>query len=105
MREIRNVLVAIDFSDGSRAAAAYALAVAHKLGAKLTALHVIPPYVTYEPLPVFPASAPVDPERKERIRGDIRRLVAASVSAHPLGEALVREGDPADEILSAAADV
>jgi nucleotide-binding universal stress UspA family protein len=102
---MKNILVAIDFSDGARAAADYAMALAERLGAALVALHVTPRYVTYEPLPAFPVPAPLDPERQERIRGDIRRFVAPSGSGHALGEALVREGDPADEILAAAASV
>jgi nucleotide-binding universal stress UspA family protein len=103
MSKIHNVLVTIDFSEGSRAALDYAVSLTQRLGARLTALHVAPPYVTYEPLPAFPTLAPLDPERQSRIREDFRRFLTPPGSAHPLAEVFLREGDPADEILAHAA--
>lgn len=103
MAEIRSLLVPIDFSDGSRAAVDHAAVLAHALGAHLTALYVAPQYVTYEPLPAFPPPAPLDPERQESLRQDVRRFITPPGSEQPLGEVDVREGDPADEILAATA--
>jgi nucleotide-binding universal stress UspA family protein len=104
MSRVSNVLVAIDFSEASRTALDCASGLARRLGARLTALHVMQPYVTYEPLPAFPPAAPLDPERQSRIREDLRRFVMASASEHPPAEVVVREGDPADEILACAAE-
>lgn len=103
MSKVSNVLVAIDFSEASRAALDYAVSLTRRLGARLTALHVAPPYVTYEPLPAFPRLAPLDPERQRKIQEDLRRFLTPTGSEHPLAERFVREGDPADEILAHAA--
>lgn len=103
MPAVRSILVAIDFSDGSRVALDYAAALAHRIGAQLTVLHVAAQYVTYEPLPAFPAPAPLDPERQERLQREVRRFITPPGSEHPLGEVSIREGDPADEVLAAAA--
>ena len=102
MTKIENVLVPIDFSEGSRAALDYAVGLARKLGARLTALHVAPPYVTYEPLPAFPPLAPLDPARRRTIEESLRRFVTPPGSEQPLVEVFVTEGDPADEILAHA---
>jgi nucleotide-binding universal stress UspA family protein len=104
MSKVSHVLVAIDFSEGSRAALEWATGLARRFGARLTALHVTPPPATYDPLPAFPVAAPLDPERPRRIREELNRFVAAPGSEHPHAESIVREGDPADEILAQAAD-
>jgi nucleotide-binding universal stress UspA family protein len=103
MSKVKNVLVAIDFSEGSRAALDYAAGLAHRFGARLTALHVTPPYATYDPLPAFASPAPLDPEGQRLSQEDLRRFVTPPESGHPLAEVLVRDGDPADEILAHAA--
>ena len=102
MSKIENVLVPIDFSEGSRAALDYAVGLARKLGARLTALHVAPPYVTYEPLPAFPPLAPLDPARQRTLEESLRGFVTPPGSEQPLVEVFVTEGDPADEILAHA---
>jgi nucleotide-binding universal stress UspA family protein len=102
MNKIENVLVAIDFTDGSRAALDLAGLLAHRLEARLAALHVAAPYITYEPLPAFPSGAPLDPERLRKVEEDLREFVTPAGSKHPLAEVVVREGDPADEILGQA---
>jgi nucleotide-binding universal stress UspA family protein len=101
MSKILKVLVAIDFTEGSRAALAFARSLAQKLGAELVALHVAPPYITYEPLPAFPAPAPIGPERLRKVEDDLRAFVEPAGS-NPPPEVVVREGDPADEILAEA---
>jgi nucleotide-binding universal stress UspA family protein len=104
MRTVRSILVAIDFSEGSRAAFDCAADLARRFGARLLALHVAPPYITYEPLPAFPAPAPLDPERLRNIREDLRRFAAPTGSLNASADSLVREGDPADEILAEVSD-
>jgi nucleotide-binding universal stress UspA family protein len=104
MSKIARIVVAVDFSPGSRAALLGAAALAHELGARLLALHVAPPYVTYEPLPAFPAPAPLDPQRMGKIQEDLRAFVTPPGSDHPLAETFVREGDPASEILAHATE-
>ncbi len=103
MSRISHVLVALDFSPGSRAALDCAADLAFRLGARLSAIHVAPPYMTYDPLPAFPAGAPLDPERLRKLEDDLRQFVTPPGSSHPLGEVFVREGNPADEILAHAA--
>ena len=104
MSKIKSVLVAIDFTPGSRGALDFAAGLARGLGARLLALHVTAPYVTYEQLPAFPLPAPIGPERQREIEEDLRRFVATPGSEPPPAEIVVREGDPADEILAEAAD-
>jgi nucleotide-binding universal stress UspA family protein len=103
MSRIQKVLVAIDFTEGSRAALDFAGVLAQKLGAGLVALHVAPPFITYEPLPAFPAAAPIGPERLRKVEDDLRAFVEPAGS-NPPAEVVVREGDPADEILAEASD-
>lgn len=103
MSKVNHVLVAIDFSEASRAALDYAVSLSRRFGARLTALHVAPPYVTYDPLPAFPPLAPLDPEPQRKIQKDLRQFLTPPESEHPLAEGFVREGDPADEILAHAA--
>jgi nucleotide-binding universal stress UspA family protein len=104
MNKIKDVLVAIDFSEGSRAALDCAAGLAYKFRARLLALHVAPAFITYEPLPAFPAPAPLDPERLRKVEEDLRQFVTPQGSEHPLAEVFVREGDPADEILAHVAE-
>jgi nucleotide-binding universal stress UspA family protein len=103
MSKVNHVLVAIDFSEGSRAALDYSVSLARRLGARLTAVHVAPPYVTYDPLPAFPPLAPLDPKRQRKIQEDLRQFLTPPGSEMPLAEGVVREGDPPDEILAYAA--
>jgi nucleotide-binding universal stress UspA family protein len=104
MSKVSNVLVAIDFSEGSRAAFDCATALTRGLGARLLALHVAPPYITYEQLPAFPPLAPIDPERQRKVREDLQQFVAVSGAEGPRVETFIRDGDPADEILAHAAE-
>jgi nucleotide-binding universal stress UspA family protein len=103
MSTIRHVLVAVDFSPGSQEALDCAAALAHRLKARLSALHVARPFTSYDPLPAFPTPAPIDPGRLASTLGELRQFVTPPGSEHPLAEAFVREGDPADEILAHAA--
>jgi nucleotide-binding universal stress UspA family protein len=102
MSKVNDVLVPVDLSEGSRAALDYAAALARKLGARLTALHVAPPYVTYEPLPAFPPLAPLDPAKQRVLEESVHQFVTPPGSELPLAAVLLRDGDPADEILAQA---
>jgi nucleotide-binding universal stress UspA family protein len=104
MRELQQVLVPVDFSEASRGALAYAAALAGRMGASLTALHVTSPYASYEQLPAFPAQAPIGPERLQRLEQELQRFVSAAGRVPAVARVVVREGDPADEILAQAAD-
>jgi nucleotide-binding universal stress UspA family protein len=104
MSKVDDVLVAIDFSPGSRAAFEWATTLAQGLRARLVALHVTPAYVTFEQLPAFPPLAPVDPERQRVVREELERFVAPAEASGPLVETFLRDGDPADEILAHAAE-
>ncbi|HEY6555136.1 MAG TPA: universal stress protein [Vicinamibacteria bacterium] len=104
MSKVHNVLVAIDFSPGSRAALESANKLAGGLGARLVALHVAPPYATFEQLPAFPPLAPIDPERQRQVREELQQFVAPAEAGGPLVETFLRDGNPADEILAHAAE-
>jgi len=104
MGKIQHVVVAIDFSEGSRAALDHATSLAHKLGARLEALYVAPVYATYEPLPAFPASAPLDPKRQRTLEEKLREFVTPPGSGKAVATVTVREGDAADEILAHASE-
>jgi len=103
MRKVQKILVPIDFSDASGSALDYALMLAPRLGAAVTALFVSPQHAWYEQLPAFPRPEPLDPARRRRLEEDLRRFVTRSGSAQPVADVVLREGDPADEILAQAA--
>jgi nucleotide-binding universal stress UspA family protein len=105
MSRIQHVLLAVDFSPGSQVARDCAAGLAYRLGARLTALHVAPPFMNYDPLPAFPTPVPMDPERLRKVEEELRQFVTPQGSEHPLAEVFVREGNPADEILAHAAAV
>ncbi len=104
MSKMNSVLVAVDFSEGSRAALDCATQLARGLGARVLALHVAPPYISYEQLPAFPPLAPIDPEPQRKVRAELQQFVAASAVEGPRAETFIRDGDPADEILAHAAE-
>lgn len=100
----KQILVAIDFTDGSRAALDYGSFLARRIGAHLTALHVTPTYFSADPLPAFPEPAPLDPERQRRVLDQLSAFLTPPGSTQPVGKGVVRDGDPADEILAQAAE-
>lgn len=98
------ILVAVDFEEASLQALHAARAIADGLGAPLVLVHVyrmpLYSYPTIEPMPLPPPlvlEADMDAEA--------RRALAAFAASHGIPESntIVREGDPADEILAAAA--
>lgn len=90
MSAFHNVLVAADFSEGSRAAFATACPLARARGARVTVVHVREP-------------GPMPPGGPEALLG---RLRAAYVPGSPVeAEYLVREGEPAAGVLAAAGEL
>lgn len=79
MATIRRILVPIDFSSGADAAIETALALAHKLGAEVHALHVWqpPPYMVPEMMVTVPggASLPFDDFMRARTKKDLDAFV------------------------------
>lgn len=79
---IKNILVPVDFSDGSKRALEYALALGEKLGAQVTVLHVVdypPPYSQVEALTmVAPSEGEVtfDTFLRKRAQEDMKAFIA-----------------------------
>jgi nucleotide-binding universal stress UspA family protein len=100
------ILVAVDFEEASRRALETAQTIAAGVRAPIVLLHVYSlPLYTYpgiEPLPVPPPIA-FEPQ----IEAAAHKAIAAFAASYgiPASRTLVREGDPADEILAAAAEI
>ena len=101
MPVLQKILVATDLSEASRTSLGYAAALSRRLGASLTALYVSPRDASYEPFPAFPSQAVLDPARRAGLVDDVRRFVE-SAAAPQVVDVVLRDGDPADEILAAA---
>jgi universal stress protein A len=100
---LKHILVPVDFSDPSLKALHYAEKFAEQFGSRLTLLHVIQP-VAYPADFGYPTTlvGTMDDEVQQQISG---RLASLAGSSTPRGEALVRVGQPYDEITAAAADL
>ena len=108
--KIDRILCPVDFSDFSRRALDYAVALARWYGARLTVLHVdhvpfpaatqLAPLAPVEPVVVMPSDL-------EQIRHRIAAFTPAEAPAQVAVEAKAAVGDPAREILAegASADV
>jgi nucleotide-binding universal stress UspA family protein len=99
----KKFLVAIDLSEASRTPLGYAAELARRLGASLTALYVSQRYASYEPFPAFVPEPALDPARRQELEGEVRRFVEATAGLPPV-EVLLRDGDPAEEILAVAGE-
>jgi nucleotide-binding universal stress UspA family protein len=102
MRPIDNILVATDLSAPARGVFAYGAALARALTARLTALHVVPVYIPYNDGSGFAAPIAVGPFVKRQHQEALRDLATPPGSDLPLADAVVLEGDPAEEILAYA---
>jgi nucleotide-binding universal stress UspA family protein len=103
MPMLQKVLVATDLSEASRTSLGYAAALSRRLNASLTTLYVSPRDASYQPFPTFPSEAALDPTRRQGLEDEVRRFVESAAGPQPV-EIVVRDGDPADEILAAAAE-
>ncbi|MFO0958058.1 MAG: universal stress protein [Isosphaeraceae bacterium] len=102
----RTILVAEDFSEGSRAAFEVASALARDGTTRLVVLHVLELIelnqhpLHYGELGVPMPITPGDPFNMDAIRN---RMAALNIPDHPVDvDYLIREGEPADEILGIA---
>lgn len=113
MTMIRHILIATDGSDLSNGAVAYGVRLAKTLGAKVSAIHVIPQFheFTYrsQMLLTYHTALPVDSEanylaatadQADRILGVVRK--AAAKAAVKCDASYVRHDQPYQAILEAA---
>jgi len=101
--ELQRVLVAVDFSDDSRMALDYAGALAGRLGASLSIVHVVEPdlSVTGAELPLA-SSKTSDSERLAEAKLDLSSLGERMLGACRVVETSVRSGIAFFEIAEAA---
>jgi len=106
MIDIRRVVCAVDFSDGSRRALTYAVDLATWYECRLAALYVHPLPLTGMALaslpaaPAVPTPAVLSPAEREELRRQIHGLVPADTARHLPVDVLVNGGDVAGEILA-----
>jgi nucleotide-binding universal stress UspA family protein len=99
---VQHVLVPIDFSPYAEQAFDYAIALAQKLRARVTLLHVIqPPLVTGADMGVWPSPTFID-ELEAAITRDLEGYLARVTAAGLEGEMAVVHGTPFHEILETA---
>jgi nucleotide-binding universal stress UspA family protein len=106
MATIARILCPIDFSDCSRRALDYAVALARWYHAPVTALFVQQPPLTTAgpPAPLAPVEpVPLSPIGLDRVRGHIAAFLPHHGSPAVAIESRAAEGDPAREILAEAA--
>jgi nucleotide-binding universal stress UspA family protein len=101
MIQLRRIVCPIDFSEPSRRALEYAIALGRWYGARLTALHVVP--ATLPPLSSLgvTTSQALEPHVRDRLREDLLeelRRFSPPGTKQVEAEAVVREGDTAAEI-------
>jgi nucleotide-binding universal stress UspA family protein len=99
---VHHVLVPIDFSPDAEQALDYAIALAQKLQARVTLLHVIqPPLGVGADMGVWPSPTFFD-ELEAAIMGDMEGYLARVTAAGLAGESVVVPGVPFQEILDTA---
>jgi nucleotide-binding universal stress UspA family protein len=99
---VHHVLVPIDFSPYAEQALDAAIALAQKLQARVTLLHVIqPPLVVGADMGVWPSPAFVD-DLEAAITRDMEGYLARVTAAGLAGEIAVVHGAPFQEILNTA---
>jgi nucleotide-binding universal stress UspA family protein len=101
---IKEILVPIDFSDCSKKALRYAVALAKEHEASLTLL-----YVLFTPAPIGENSAldylHASNETRCKAQRDLAALAAAEVHGQVIAKSFVRAGSPTSEILEAAESI
>jgi universal stress protein A len=99
---VHHVLVPMDFSPYAEQALAYAIALAQKLQARVTLLHVIqPPLVAGADMGAWPSPAFVD-ELEAAITSDLEGYLTRVTAAGLVGEMTVVHGVPFQQILDTA---
>ena len=110
MARIERIVCAVDFSDCSRRAVDYALAIARWYNATVTALHVVPPLLLapYVESAGYPIAIQRRPEALDDIRLQLSLFVEQESGDFPVN-AVVAEGGTVNEIVrfaqSSAADL
>jgi nucleotide-binding universal stress UspA family protein len=102
----KRILCAVDFSDGSRRALSYGIALSEEVDARLTVLHVIDPPPKLEEA-IGPAGLDVDAVRAAAEAQALRRLrelIPDEARTYCTIETAVREGLPFREILKVTAE-
>jgi nucleotide-binding universal stress UspA family protein len=99
MRELRKILVPVDFSAASEAAAEYGYALAERYRGECTLVHVLPPlefsFAMVSPLPS--REDEIAAGRTEAALHALDRMAAPRAARR-----MLREGDPAEMIVAAA---
>jgi nucleotide-binding universal stress UspA family protein len=98
---VHHVLVPIDFSSYAEHALDYAIALAQKLQARVTLLHVIQPLVAGADMGAWPSPTFVA-ELEAAITSDMEGYLARVTAAGLAGEIAVVHGAPSQEILDTA---
>ena len=99
---VHHILVPIDFSPYAEQALDYAIALAQKLQARVTLLHVIqPPLVAGADMGVWPSSTFLQ-DLEAAITGDLEGYLARVTAAGLTGEMVVIHGVPFQQILDTA---
>jgi nucleotide-binding universal stress UspA family protein len=108
MLTLQKILVPIDFSERSVAAARHAVALAHRFDSQLTFLHVIPsPPLEFAGFEGGYYTARLQPPGQDALAHFTARMQRLAEKASPdrPAEINVRDGDPAKEIEAAAKDL
>src|SRR5688572_18634219 len=107
MIAIRRILCPIDFSDGSRRALDHAIAIARWYESTVTALHVFSPapVAAYGPGGVIFGPTVLTAVDRQQLLGDTRAFIEAERAPGVAIQAVVREGNTADEILAQASSM
>jgi nucleotide-binding universal stress UspA family protein len=101
MIEIQRILCPIDFSDYSRRALDHAVAIARWYESAVTALHVF----ATAPVATYAAGTAVFELDQDQLLGNVKRFISADAAPEIDVDAMVREGNPASEILTQATDM
>lgn len=102
MKPIRRVLVASDFSSASRRAFDTALGIAKSLNARLTIVSVLAPVVTVPDQYIDAITLDqLDKQARRWCSQQLERLVERANKAGIKASALLRDGDPGDQIVRA----
>lgn len=106
MTDIKRVLCPVDFSEFSRHALDYAVAIARYYGANVSALHVVAPIASAIPsgdAGLYPPFA-YSPADLDQFRRELAMFAADSIGTTPIGSDVV-EGSPVREIVRRAAEL
>jgi nucleotide-binding universal stress UspA family protein len=108
MLKLQSILVPVDFSERSVAAAKHAVALAHRFDSRVVFLHVLatPPleFAGFEGGYYTARLQPPGEDAREHFAERMERLAEKASPDRPV-EKLVREGDPAKEIEAVAGEI